>query len=106
MRFITAHNSSLLTLNWLEAFGFDPCSDCRIIGAGVAAGNVAIAVAIAFHDLVAKMLGRGGTVGLIDPDNAAGLEVEVETESRVGLRERGADLFAVIRGCHPLGLLG
>src|SRR5205085_5015766 len=98
-----AQRQSLIAIS--EPFSFDPCRHRCIIGAGVAAGDVAIAVAIAFHDLFAKLLGGGGAVGLIDPNNAAILEIEVETESRVGLRERGADLFAVIRGCHSLGLL-
>src|SRR5438132_6967175 len=105
MKLITL-NFEFLTLNWSEPFSFEPCRDRCIVGAGVAAGDVAIAIAIAFHDLVAKLLSRWGAVGLIDPHNAAGIEVEVETESRVGLRERGADLFAVIRGCHSLGSPG
>ena len=72
----------------------------------VAARDIAEAVAVAFHYLVAKPLVIGRAVVLIDLENRAGLKIEVETESRVGLRERGADLFAVIRGCHSLGLLG
>src|SRR6266542_3676552 len=96
----TALHPSSFILHSLDAFGFEPGRYCAIVGASIAAGNVAIAIAIPFHHLIAELVVIGRALGFIDFDHAASLEVEVKTESRVVLRERGANLFAVMRGCH------
>ena len=103
MKRISPHPSFFI---FLDPFGLHPGGDRRVVRAGVAAGDIAIAVAIPLHHLLAQRFGGCAGIGVVDLHDIAGLKIEVKAERRVGLCERGTDLCAVIRCCHSLDLPG